>query len=323
MNPMLIPITDSLYALQVPIPYPMKYVTVLIDTTSPVTLIDTSLNTPEAVATLEAGLKELNLTFQDVERIIVTHHHPDHYGLAGWLQQQSNAPILMLQEEVDRGEKYWSRWDYWRNEHDQHLLSHGMPEQSQNGLGHAMTQSRNRMVLGEVTPVQIGDRLSLSGTEFEVLWLPGHADGHLGLWNPELSLLIAGDVILERITPNIGRYAYTRADPLGDYFETLKKVEALQPERTVIGHYGPVIFNAAERAREIADHHHERLEECLELLATPMNAYDLSLKLFQRELDTFGRRFALAEVIAHLEHLRLRGALKMEKVDGVWQYWRA
>lgn len=322
MDDMLIPITETLCALRVPIPYPMKFVTVLIDTASPVTLIDTALHTPEALSALEAGLAELNLTFKDIERIIVTHHHPDHYGLAGWLQQQNGAPILMLQEEVDRGEKYWSRWDYWKNEHDQHLLSHGLPLENQPSLDSAMLKSRNRMILGDVTPVQPGDSLSLSGTEFEVLWLPGHADGHLGLWNPDLSLLIAGDVILERITPNIGRYAYTREDPLGDYFNTLKQVEALNPARTVIGHYGPVIENAAERAKEIADHHHERLEEILQALEQPMNAYDLSLQLFQRELDTFGRRFALAEVIAHLEYLRFRNQLQMEQVDGVWRYQR-
>ncbi|MBB6099229.1 glyoxylase-like metal-dependent hydrolase (beta-lactamase superfamily II) [Deinobacterium chartae] len=320
---MLIPVTGSLYAVQIPIPYPMKYVTVLIDAARPVTLIDTALDTPEAVAALNIALAELRLTFADIERVIITHHHPDHYGLAGWIQEQSDAAVMMLDLDIARGERYWSQWEGWLAGHARHFAEHGLPSEMLTELEAESAVSRSRVRPARyLTPLHEGDRVTLSGLEFEVLWMPGHADGHLTLWNAAQSLLIAGDVILERITPNVGLYAYSRPDPLGDYLATLTRLELLQPQRTVTGHYGPIIEGAAERAREIREHHLERLELCRTTLRTPMDTFQMSRVMFPRDLNASGRRFALAETLAHLEHLRLHGHLARELRGGVWWYSR-
>jgi len=111
--PRLTPVTGTLHALQVPIPYPMGYVTVLIDTASPVTLIDTALDTPEARQAIEDGLHSLGLHWESIERVIVTHHHPDHYGLAGLIEERSGATVHMLDVDIARGEQYWHRWEEW------------------------------------------------------------------------------------------------------------------------------------------------------------------------------------------------------------------
>ena len=318
----LVPLLGSLHALQVPIPYPMKTVTVLIDTPArgPLTLIDCALDTPEARAAIEDGLAQLGRHWSDIDRLIVTHHHPDHYGLAGVIEERSGARVQMLDVEIGRGERYWHMLSEWLPGHRKHMRDHGLPEASVEGI-----RAENPRVhpASRVEPLREGQSVSLAGHEWEVLWLPGHADGHLGLWNEEESLLIAGDAILPRISPNIGLYAYTRPDPLGDYLQTLGKLEALNPRRAVVGHHGPVMEGVQARARELRGHHHERLDFIgAEARREGRSAYDLSLAMFPRDLDEGGRRFALAETLAHLEHLRLLGQLARTWDEGaqVWRY---
>jgi glyoxylase-like metal-dependent hydrolase (beta-lactamase superfamily II) len=322
LTPALTRITDTLFAARIPIPYPMKFVTVLIDRADPVTLVDTAIDTPEARAALQAALTELELTWQDIERVIVTHHHPDHYGLAGWIQTSSGADVLMLDIDIERGAAFWNRWEDWMGSHTAHYLRHGLPKDQEANLWAESRTTRSRIHPARPRALTAGDRLDLGGLEWEVLWLPGHADGHLGLWNAQEALLIAGDVILERITPNIGLWANTRPDPLGDYLETLERVTALNPHRAVIGHYGPILEDVPERAQEIKAHHHVRLELCRRL-ERPMNAFEASWLLFPQELNNTGRRFAQAETLAHLEYLRWRGDLRSAEDDGIVRFWRA
>jgi len=323
--PLLTPIIGTLHALQVPIPYPMKTVTVLIDTgggQSPVTMIDTALDTPEARQAIEDGLTGLGLHWPDIERVIITHHHPDHYGLAGVIEERSGAGVFMLDVEIGRGERYWHMWEDWLPGHIKHMQDHGLPPELLATLEADSRRGRTRVQpAARVQPLREGQHVTLAGREWEVLWLPGHADGHLGLWNEGDSILIAGDAILPRISPNIGLYAYTRPDPLGDYLQTLGKLEALNPRLAVVGHHGPVMDGVQARARQLRGHHHERLDFIrAEATAQPRTAYGLSLAMFNRDLNTSGRRFALAETLAHAEHLRLLGQLARTWQDGAWVY---
>jgi glyoxylase-like metal-dependent hydrolase (beta-lactamase superfamily II) len=300
----MIAVTKTLFAVQIPIPYPMKFVTVLIDTAEPVTLVDCALDTPEAREALEAALHELELGWTDIKRIIVTHHHPDHYGLASWIQSQSNCEILMLELDITRGANYWNDWENWLEGHVRHFALHGLPADELEGIRVDARATRDRVgANARLTPLQPGDHLKFAGGKFEVLWMPGHADGHLTLWEAHEKLLIAGDVILERITPNVGLWANSRPNPLKDYLQSLEQVSKLQPARAVVGHYGPIIENADERALEITLHHHARLDELRTQLEQPMSAFEASFILFTRELNPTGRRFALTETLAHLEYL--------------------
>ncbi|ADV67949.1 MBL fold metallo-hydrolase [Deinococcus maricopensis] len=323
---MLTHVLGTLHAVQVPIPYPMRTVTVLIDTARPVTLIDTALDTPEAQAAIEDALTALGLHWTDIERVIITHHHPDHYGLAGLIEERSGATIHMLDTDIARGARYWEKWQEWLPGHLRHFTDHGLPDTDLSTLEEESRRSRARVhPAARLTPLREGDTLPLAGLDWTVLWLPGHADGHLGLWHAPSSTLIAGDAILPRISPNVGLYGYSRPDPLGDYLRTLDTIARLDPRTTVVGHYGPTMEGAAERARQLTAHHHERLDTLeAAVRAQPRNAYDLSYVLFTRDLDASGRRFALAETLAHAEYLRLHGRLTRTWVGpqdrGHWVY---
>jgi hypothetical protein len=117
-------------------------------------------------------------------------------------------------------------------------------------------------------------------------------------------------------------WANSRPNPLKDYLQSLEKISKLQPARAVVGHYGPIIENAAERALEITAHHHARLDELRTQLEQPMNAFEASFILFARELNPTGRRFALTETLAHLEYLHQN--FELTKLEGdVIRYARA
>jgi glyoxylase-like metal-dependent hydrolase (beta-lactamase superfamily II) len=153
-------------------------------------------------------------------------------------------------------------------------------------------------------PLEPGDALD----GWQVLHLPGHADGHLCLLRD--GVLIAGDALLATISPTVGLYPDTRPDPLGDYLDSLERTVELAPRIAYAGH-GDTIEDPPQRAQDLVAHHHERLARTREALSNePRNAYEVSLTLFPQPLAPVLRRFALAETRAHLEYLALRGEVE-------------
>jgi glyoxylase-like metal-dependent hydrolase (beta-lactamase superfamily II) len=150
----------------------------------------------------------------------------------------------------------------------------------------------------------------VDGWEVEVL--RGHADGHIVLRRD--GVLLAGDSILMRISPVVGLYPNSRPDPLGDYLVTLARLEELAPRVAYAGH-GPSIDDTAGRARELREHHRERIDRTQAALgAEPVNAWQVSFELFPAELVGGQRRFAVAETLAHLERLVFEG--RARRSDG-------
>jgi glyoxylase-like metal-dependent hydrolase (beta-lactamase superfamily II) len=151
---------------------------------------------------------------------------------------------------------------------------------------------------------------------WEVLHLPGHADGHRALLRD--GILVAGDTLMQSITPNVGLYPDSRPDPLGDYLGSLERIAELEPRLALPGHFEP-IEDPAGRASELIAHHAERLERTVEALdGRPRGAYEVSLSLFPEPLPSTLRRFALAETRAHLEYLVQRdSALRVDEPERV------
>jgi glyoxylase-like metal-dependent hydrolase (beta-lactamase superfamily II) len=260
-------------------------------------LVDTGLGTP---APAERWLPVLAGLDGPVERIVVTHMHPDHVGGARDAAEVTGAPVLQGREDYEQCVRAWGTRDperfvaYW--------AEHGMPANLVEGIAQESDRLRSAVHWVEGPELlEAGDEVD--GWRVEVL--RGHADGHIVLLRDDV--MIAGDVILTGITPAIGLYPNSRPDPLGDYFETLDRIEELAPRIAYAGHKDPVADPAA-RAREIREHHIERLVQTEAALGTePRFAYDVSLSLFGRELSATLRRFATAEALAHLERLVREG----------------
>lgn len=306
-------VAPGIVQIPVPIPYPMGYVNCYLVRGDGIALVDTAMDTPEGRAALEGALAELGLSLSDLDQAILTHHHPDHYGLSG-LIEAAGAEVWLLDAEERTGHRFWLEYEPWLRASVEQFRQHGAPLEGLEGMAQAMWRTR-RQVHPPQHPktVSDGQTLDIAGFAFRVLWTPGHADGHMALLRDD-GVLLAGDHLLERITPNIGLWAYSRPNPLGDYLESLEKVRGLGARLALVGHFGPVISDIPKRAAELRAHHQGRLSDLLTLLeGSPQTAWELSLKLFSGQLSFVQRRFAWAETLAHLEYLRQQGSIQAER----------
>jgi glyoxylase-like metal-dependent hydrolase (beta-lactamase superfamily II) len=273
--------------------------------------VDAGLGLPDAGEWWSEALSALD---GPVERMVITHFHPDHVGAAADLAELTGARVF--QGELDYAQSL-AAWGERRIEErlPEYMRTHGLPEED---LGLLRRESAALLALVHLArdpePLAAGDRID----GWEVLHLPGHADGHLALLRD--GVLIAGDTILGTITPNVGLYPDAAPDPLADYLASLAHIDELGPRIALAGHREPV-DDPASRARQIVSHHHERLGRAAAALeGGPVTAYQASLVLFSEPLSPQLRRFALAETRAHLEYLVHRGAAARHEGDGVVTY---
>jgi glyoxylase-like metal-dependent hydrolase (beta-lactamase superfamily II) len=276
-------------------------------------IIDTTLGGEDAWPRIEQSLRWLDRRPADLERIYLTHAHPDHVGLAHELQRLSGAPVVchpIAEQGLERMQTP-ARWQRVA----EHYVAHGRrPEQAIERSGFSIPMPEH------IEHVQEGDTVTFAGSTWDVYWTPGHEWGHIVFFRPSDRLLIAGDTLLGKITPHIG-YMLEPDDPLGQFLGSLDKLTSLDVGLVVPGHGRP-FERGAERARVIRRHHEQRLRGCMATLMhrRPLPAIEVARELFGRNLMFFEERLALAETLAHLEYLRLRERLVREMVDGVWHY---
>ena len=246
-----------------------------------------------------------------VAEIVVTHYHPDHVGAAAALARLVGAPVRQSRLDREQSLVVWGDEQAPVRE-AAHLRRHGMPADEAGAVERHQRSIAARMSLAaDVTYLEAGDDVG----GWEVVQFPGHADAHLSLVRGDV--LIAGDIILAPITPNIGLYPESGHDPLGRYLETLRRLEDVGPLVAMTGHGAP-IEDVAGRAREITAHHADRLSHAGELLDDrPRTAYDVSRGLFGAVMAAEVRHFALAETLAHLERLVEEGRAERLEEDGL------
>ncbi|MDX2008487.1 MAG: MBL fold metallo-hydrolase [Meiothermus sp.] len=305
-------VAAGVFAIPVPIPYPFRYVNCYLLLGDGAVLVDCALDTPEATAALEAALLEHGLRYADLERLVLTHHHPDHYGLAGLIEREG-VGVWMLDVELERGHVFWTREAEMSAANRALFGLHGVPEAALSDIGQNMGRTR-RQVHPAHSPKSFADNevLTLAGQEWRAIWTPGHADGHAMLFREADGVLLAGDQILERISPNVGIWAYSYPDPLGMFLKSLERTRGLGARLALPGHYRPIAA-VAGRVDELKAHHAERLEFLTGLMTEPQTAWALSLGLFAGGLNPVQRRFAWSETLAHLEYLVGQGrAIRLE-----------
>jgi glyoxylase-like metal-dependent hydrolase (beta-lactamase superfamily II) len=269
--------------------------------------VDTGLGLPDAGMRWARVLGELGGA---LERIVITHFHPDHVGAAADVAALTGAPVFEGRDDYDQCVRTWGER---RNDEvmPEYLRVHGVPEPEVEEF-RVDAQSFLRLVrfARDPEPLEPGDVVD----GWEVLHLPGHADGHRALLRD--GILLAGDALLGSITPNVGLYPDSRPDPLGDYLGSLERIVELGPRLALPGHGDP-IEDPAGRAEELIAHHDERLEQTAAALdGRPQSAYAVSFTLFPEPLSSTLRRFAFAETRAHLEYLVRRDSAQRVEEDG-------
>jgi glyoxylase-like metal-dependent hydrolase (beta-lactamase superfamily II) len=315
-------ITKDIYQVRLPLPFALDHVCCyLLRGDDGWTILDAGLNLPQIRTVWETTFATLNIAPGDIHQIIITHVHPDHYGLAGWLQEWCGAPVRMSPREAELARLVWRRQNPPETMADLFEYT-GVP----GDVGEKASLETKKMrkltrphphkeeLLEPETILTIGQR------RFVIIHAPGHSDGQLIFYDADDQLLLSGDQVLIKITPNIGLWPLTEPDPLGRYLTSLQELSALDVRLALPGH-GPVITDWRGRLAELQQHHADRLEKVLAAVnADGVTPYHVSQQIFKRrELTMHEIRFAVVEMLAHLEYLVNQEQLRREE-NGVWLY---
>jgi glyoxylase-like metal-dependent hydrolase (beta-lactamase superfamily II) len=321
-------VAPGIWKITLPIPFPLRTVNVhVLIGKDGWALVDAGIGMPDSRAALWAGLEHVGLTLDKLRTIVLTHHHPDHVGLSGELQEESGAAVYMHPIDEAGIQIIWTGTMPERFQSvSQFFKQHGLPPTDFwfTQVDPEVMRNIIRVPPHEViTLVEDGEEIDLVGEGYRVIWTPGHSDGHICLFRERDGVFLAADHVLPRITPNVGLYsARDRVNPLGDYLNSLEKVANL-PASIVLPGHGEPFADLAERTAEIIEHHRQRVLEILALLEKgPQHAYGLAEQLFgHRWNNSEARRMAVAETLSHLEYLRYSGQVKQElTTDGLILY---
>ncbi|MDF2724651.1 MAG: fold metallo-hydrolase [Paenibacillus sp.] len=317
----IIPLSDTLIQIKVPLPFPLRWVnSYVVRASEGWTLIDPGLHTPEAEQLWNEAMEQLDLPLSALQKVVLTHHHPDHYGLSGWFQQQSGVEVHLSRIGIEQTAALWGEGETMSVKLLGLFRRHGMDDDTLAAMADHMTgfiaQVSPQPVLTAIDTDReyaIGDRL------YRPFVTPGHAAGHICFLDEQRAELFCGDHVLPQITPNVSYIPGFDENPLDSYLRSLEEVSRLEVSIAYPGHREP--FHAfSARALDIIKHHGERLDAMASLLAQPMHAYALCRSLFGDRLSIHQLRFALSETIAHLFYLREQGRIREREQDGILVY---
>jgi len=260
-------------------------------------------------------------------RVLVTHCHPDHVGLAHWLCERFGAQLWMSQAE--------------------YLTAHAIREgvagytpdnllgmYRRNGLAGedlekmAVRGNRYRLAVPDFPRnyrrIMDGDAIGIGGRAWRVITGYGHSPEHAALYCAELGVLISGDMVLPKISTNISVWSVDpEGNPLQQFLDSLERYARLPVDTLVLPSHGLPFRGLRERVEQLEEHHRQHFEELHEACARPLSAFEAIPTLFQRELDTHQLFFAMGEAMAHLHCLHQRGSLTRRiGADGVIRYVR-
>lgn len=323
-----IEVASGVLWMRLPLPMKLDHVNVYaLDDGDSWTIIDTGFDSRKTRA-IWADILEGPLAGKPIKRVIVTHHHPDHIGLAGWFQTEHGAEL-------------WTTRTAWLFGRMLQLDTQEMPtlETLDDNL---VIAGMDADILAQraaerpfnfsdvVAPlplgyrrIQQGDTIRVGGRDWDVHMGNGHAPEHATLWSRDDNLVIAGDQILSSISSNIGVYATEpNADPVGDWLEACERLNTLaRADHLVLGGHKLPFTGLPVRMRQLIDNHHSALTRLEAHLETPSTAGECFGVLFKRKIGPAEYGLALVESIAHVQHLWLEGRVTREKrEDGAWVY---
>ncbi|HEX3461508.1 MAG TPA: MBL fold metallo-hydrolase [Acidimicrobiales bacterium] len=314
-------VRPGLWSIPVPIPNnPLRYVLVYafeLDGGG-VALVDAGWNTDEAWTHLSDGLAMAGGSIADVRAVLVTHIHPDHYGLAGRIREASGAWIGLHPDDAIMLESRYGNTDQLVEAMTRLLVDSGVPPDKLPDLAMAsmMTKAMVTMAKPDVF-FEDGKSVELPGWSLQTIWTPGHSPGHTCFYSEERRLLLSGDHVLPRITPNISVHTQQPSNPLGDFLASLLKVQNLGAEEVLPGHEYR-FSDLAGRLDELIQHHAYRLDEIEHVLRDHpgSTAWDITLRLHWSrpwdQIESFMQRQANGETLAHCVLLELHDRVRRE-----------
>ncbi len=298
--------------MRLPIPGPLNHINVwLIRTAGGWLLVDTGMAIPsveEAWRELESRLPALD----GMERILVTHHHPDHFGMAARL-----AAARGIEVQISKAAAAASRVDHDRGDFARDLAAFAdrVGFEPEPEFGDFLSGQRYRSIISGAPPRSLtlaeGQQIATRAGTFRVSLHEGHAPGHACLHAADTGLLVSGDQVLPHISPNISLYPdIADADPLGDYLASLDRLGELPPQTVVLPAHGRPFAGLHARLDALRAEHTQRLARIVETCRPGARTGEVVAALFRlSRLDALNRLLATAETLAHLRYLERRGQL--------------
>jgi glyoxylase-like metal-dependent hydrolase (beta-lactamase superfamily II) len=278
---------------------------------------------PDGTAALEAALRACGSSFDAVERLVVTHAHIDHFGLAGEVVRRSGGELWMHRRTELDLVKYADP-DEAVDRRELMLADHGLygPELTESSRGLCDWLPMMPSIGRPTTLLDGGERLTAGDRTWEVVHTPGHSPGHICLWSAAERLLCSGDHLLQLVSPPVTFERGFETDPMGSYLASLDRVAALAPELVLPGHGAP-FRDGARRATSISRNKRRRLDRIREMVGSrERTVTELTSELFEMAMTGAQRHFAMAEILADLAYFEVRDVLvRTRRPDGVfvWQ----
>jgi glyoxylase-like metal-dependent hydrolase (beta-lactamase superfamily II) len=318
-------VRPGLWSVPVPLPIPLRYVFVYVfETDRGPFLVDAGWNTDDAYDGLCAGLEEAGTSITDVQGVMVTHIHPDHYGLAGRVRDASGAWIALHPRDAELVHDRYTDPTQLLERMGSVLRMFGAPPEELDELRNASMPVRP--FVDAVEPdvlMEDGDRPEIPGWDVTALWTPGHSPGHLCFWEAGNRVMLTGDCVLPRITPNVAYHAQSEDDPLGDFLRSLERLADYDADEALPAHEHR-FTNHKERLLQIRDHHEQRFLEVIAAIQKGNDTiWDIAPHMdWSRPWDQvtgFVRRQAVGEAAAHVRALEVRGIVR--RVPGDTVHW--
>lgn len=319
-------VAPGIFWLRMPLPFQLDHINLwLLRDGDGWAIVDTGFANDDGRGIWEQVLGELD---GPVTRLVVTHFHPDHLGLASWLMERTGAPLLMTSGEFLTAHVVWNEvGGHGARFMTEQFRQHGLDGEllakfAKRGSGYrqaipALPDQYHRLFAG--------DTVEIDGRSWQVMVGYGHSPEHVALYCQELGVLISGDMLLPKISTNISVFAATPdANALSWYLDSLTKMAREIPNQTlVLPSHGLPFSGVQARVEGLHAHHEERLCVLEEACEAPQSAAELLPTLFPRALDTHQTMFAMGEAIAHLNYLEEAGRMsKIIDADGVIRFQR-
>jgi len=315
-------VAPGVWWVRMPLPFALDHINLwVLEDGDGVTLVDTGIATDQTRA-LWRDLLAGDLAGRPVRRLICTHFHPDHMGLSGWLCDHLDAPLWAPLGEWAFGRQLAALSDRDFADLSQRLYRRAGCDQALLATVEARGNVYRRRVVDHplsMRRLRDGQCVAIGGRTWKVVTGHGHSPEHAGLWCPEAGLLISGDQVLPRISPNVSVWpTEPDEDPLSLFLDSLAAWRAtIADDVLVLPSHGLPFRGLHARIEELLHHHDSRLDETAALCRDdPRAAADLVPALFRRPLDEHQVFFAIGETLAHLHHLVSVGRLRARPADG-------